>query len=134
LVDLLSSTVPSLDVLCCKCGAPLAKAPSLRMNDAIQEQAMLYDEIHRLMFGTAVNFAPARGREDLGRGYLETLSSGVLRGTNPANAADRHNAVMLEAARLRETSKLERNKQARAARAASRAARQVRSALPLAPG
>jgi hypothetical protein len=134
LVDLLSSTVPSLDFLCCKCRAPLAKAPSLRLSDAVQEQAMLYDEIHRLVFGTAVNFAPARGREDLGRGYIETLSSGVLRGTNPANAADRHNAVMLEVARLRETSKIERNKQARAARAATRAAGQVRSPLRLAPG
>ena len=133
LVDLLSSTVPSLEFLCGKCGAQLAKAPSLRMNDAIPEQAMLYDELHRLTFGTAVNFAPARGREDLGRGYIETLSSGVLRGTNPANAADRHNAVMLEAARLRETSKLERNKQARAARAATRAARHVRSVFPPAP-
>jgi hypothetical protein len=91
---------------------------------------MLYDEIHRLMFGTAVNFAPARGREDLGRGYIETLSLSVLRGTNPANAADRHNAVMLETARLRETSKLERNKQARAARAA----RHVRSVFPPTPG
>jgi hypothetical protein len=134
LVDLLSSSVPSLEFLCCKCAAPLAKAPSLRMNDAVQEQAMLYDEIHRLMFGTAVNFAPARGREDLGRGYIETLSSGVLRGTNPANAADRHNAVMLEAARLRETSKIERNTQARAARAATRVARHVRSVFPPAPG
>jgi hypothetical protein len=134
LVDLLSSTVPSLDFLCCKCRAPLAKAPSLRLSDAVQEQAMLYDEIHRLVFGTAVNFAPARGREDLGRDYIETLSSGVLRGTNPANAADRHNAVMLEVARLRETSKIERNKQARAARAATRAAGQVRSPLRLAPG
>ena len=37
LVDLLSSTVPSLEFLCGKCGAPLAKAPSLRMNDAIPE-------------------------------------------------------------------------------------------------
>jgi hypothetical protein len=130
LVDLLSSTVTSLEFLCGKCGEPLAKAPSLRMNDAVPEQAMLYDEIHRLMFGTAVNFAPARGREDLGRGYIETLSSGVLRGTNPANVADRHYAVMLEAARLRETSRIKRNEQARAARAA----RHVRSALPLAPG
>jgi hypothetical protein len=127
LVDLLSSTVPSLDVLCGKCGARLAKAPSLRMYDAVEEQAMLYDELHRLTFGTAVNFAPARGREELDRGYIETLSSGVLRGTNPANAADRHNAVMLEAARLRETSRIKRNEQARAAR-------HVRSALPLAPG
>ena len=134
LVDLLSSTVPSLELLCRKCGAPLAKAPSLRMNNAVQEQAMLYDEIHRLTFGTAVNFAPAPGREDLGRGYIETLSSGVLRGTNPANAADRHNAVMLEAARLRETFKIKRNEQARAARAATRAAGHIMSALPLAPG
>jgi hypothetical protein len=129
-VELLSSTVPSLDVPCRMCCAPLAKATSSRMSDAIPEQAMLYDELHRLTFGTAVNFAPAPGREDLGRGYIETLSSGVPCGTNPANAADRHNAVMLEAARLRETSKLERNKQARAARAATRAAGHVRSALP----
>jgi hypothetical protein len=112
----------------------LTKVPSLRMNDAIPEQAMLYDELHRLTFGAAVNFASAPGRKDFGRGYIKTLSSGVLRGTNPANAADRHIAVMLEAARLRETSKLERNKQARAAQAATRTARHVRSALPLAPG
>jgi hypothetical protein len=62
--------------------------------------------------------------------YIETLSSGVLRGTNPAHAVDRHNAVMLEAARLREISKIKRNEQARAALAA----RHVRPALPLAPG
>jgi hypothetical protein len=133
LLDLLSSTVPSLEFLCCKCGAPLAEAPSPRMNDAIQEEAMLYEELHRLTFGTAVNFAPARGREDLGRGYIETLSSGVPRGTNPASAADRHNAVMPEAVRLHETSKVERDKQARAARAATRAARHVRLVFPPAP-
>jgi TniQ len=126
LVDPLSSTVPSLEFLCGGSGAPLAKAPSPRMNDAVQEQAMVYDELHRLTIGTAVNFDPAPGPDNPGQAYIEALSSGVPRGTNPANAADRRNAVMLEAARLRETSRSERNEQARAARAATRAApRQV---------
>ena len=37
-----------------------------------------------------------------GQAYIDELSAGVLRGTNPANAADRHNAVMMEAERIRD--------------------------------
>ena len=37
-----------------------------------------------------------------GQDYIATLSSGDLRGTNPANPADRHIAVMLEALRSRQ--------------------------------
>ena len=38
----------------------------------------------------------------LGEEYIDALSFGALRGTNPANPADRHDAVMLEAWRIRE--------------------------------
>lgn len=34
--------------------------------------------------------------------YIDELSTGALRGTNPTNPADRHNAVMAEAERIRD--------------------------------
>jgi hypothetical protein len=133
-VDLLASTVPSLEFQCGKCAALLARAPSVRMNEAIPEQTLLYDELHRLAFGGAMNFAPIPGRDSPAQCYIETLSAGALRGTNPANAADRHNAVMLEAERLRAAARTERNERARAGRAAIRAARPLKPAGPLALG
>jgi hypothetical protein len=95
LLDPLVQTVPTTAFACVKCCAPLAKAPSLRMREAVGEQAAIYEELHRLAVTVADDVA---GSPALG--YIERLSSGDLRGTNPDNAAHRHNAVMLEAWRL----------------------------------
>ena len=37
-----------------------------------------------------------------GQAYVDALSADALRGTNPLNPADRHIAVMVEAARIRD--------------------------------
>lgn len=92
LLDPLSQTFPSTEFLCCKCSAPLAKAPSLRMPEAVRGQAMFYDEIDRVAFGISGDFVGV-----LGQHTIETLSAGDLRGTNPANAAARYAAIMLGA-------------------------------------
>jgi hypothetical protein len=96
LLDPLAQTVPAIAFVCIKCGAPLAKAPSLRMLEAVREQTAIYEELHRLAFTLADDFVGP-----LALDYLERLSSCDLRGTNPDNAAHRHNAIMLEAWRLR---------------------------------
>jgi hypothetical protein len=98
LLNPLAQTVPTTAFVCVKCGAPLAKAPSLRLREAVGEQTAIYDERHRLVFTCADDFARSAALD-----YAERLSSGDLRGTNPGNPADRHNAVMLEALRLRES-------------------------------
>jgi len=54
-------------------------------------------EPDRRAFTFADDFAGSPALDD-----VERLSSGDLRGTNPGNPADRHNAVILEALRLRE--------------------------------
>lgn len=95
-LDPLAQTVPSASFLCVKCGAVLGNAPCLAIKDTIADQGVLYDEIHHLAFGIMNG-----GFGWLGQEYIEALSSGDLRGTNPTNAAERHNAVMLEAWRLR---------------------------------
>jgi hypothetical protein len=92
LLDPLAQTVPATAFVCVKCGAPLAKAPSLRVREAVREQTAIYEELHRLAFTFADDFIGP-----LAADYLEWLSSGDLRGTNPDNAAHRHNAIMLEA-------------------------------------
>jgi hypothetical protein len=97
LLDPLSQTVPCTEFLCVKCAAPLAKAPSVRMAESISDQLTLYYALDRLAFFFSRDFVGVEGQD-----YIVTLSSGDLRGTNPANAADRHNAVMLEAWRLRQ--------------------------------
>ena len=86
-------TVPCRELLCVACGASLAKAPSLRMDATTSDQLMLDCGIaHRDL---AIERRGERAREGLHR----TRSSGGLRGTNPANSADRHIAVVLQAAR-----------------------------------
>jgi hypothetical protein len=67
------------------------------MREAVGEQTAIYAERHRLAFTFADDFVGSPALD-----YVERLSSGDLRGTNPDTAADRHNAVMLEAWRLRE--------------------------------
>jgi hypothetical protein len=67
------------------------------MAESISDQLTLYYALDRLAFFFSRDFVGVEGQD-----YIVTLSSGDLRGTNPANAADRHNAVMLEAWRLRQ--------------------------------
>ena len=85
-------TVPCRELLCVACGASLAKAPSLRMDATTSDQLMLDCGIaHRAVMSDVVS---VRGEDS-----IATRSSGGLRGTNPANSADRHIAVVLQAAR-----------------------------------
>jgi hypothetical protein len=117
LVSPLSLTVPCSEFLCVQCGASLAKAPSLRMDATLSDQLMLYSGIAHLAFLLSSDVVSVRGE-----GYIATLSSGDLRGTNPANSADRHNAVMLEAARWRQVVARAKNKRASRTRAVRKAA------------
>jgi TniQ len=117
LLSPLSLTVPCSEFLCIQCGASLAKAPSLRMDATLSDQLMLYSGIAHLAFLLSSDVVSVRGED-----YIATLSSGDLRGTNPANSADRHNAVMLEAARWRQVVARAKNKRASRIRAVRKAA------------
>jgi hypothetical protein len=117
LLSPLSLTVPCSEFLCVQCGASLAKAPSLRMDATLSDQLMLYSGIAHLAFLLSSDVVSVRGED-----YIATLSSGDLRGTNPANSADRHNAVMLEAARWRQVVARAKNKRASRTRAVRKAA------------
>ena len=90
-------TAPSPDFLCGTCGVRLAEAPSLRMAETIADQVMVY-----CVLACVAVPVPSEGVTSDGREYIDHLSSGVLRGTNPANAADRLRAITLEAWRHRE--------------------------------
>jgi len=96
LIESLLPTAPSPDFLCGTCGARLAEAPSLRMAETIADQVMVY-----CVLACVAVPVPFEGVTSDGREYIDHLSSGVLRGTNPANAADRLRAVTLEAWRHR---------------------------------
>ncbi len=117
LLSPLSLTVPCTEFLCVQCGASLAKAPSLRMDATLSDQLMLYSGIAHLAFLLSSDVVSVRGED-----YIATLSSGDLRGTNPANSADRHNAVMLEAARWRQVVARAKNRRASRTRAVRKAA------------
>lgn len=104
LVDPLAHTAPCEQFACARCGALLSKAPSVRMLESVRDQVTLYEEIHRAAFGVTRDFVGGLGEE-----YMTMLASGALRGTNPANAADRHDAVMLEAAWLRDPTRWARH-------------------------
>jgi len=97
LLDPLSQTVPCSEFLCVKCGAPFARAPSVRLAETITDQMLIYSELDRLAFFFSPDIFGIFAEE-----YIDALSAGDLRGTNPMNPADRHNAVMQEASRLRE--------------------------------
>ncbi len=84
--------MPCDQFLCCKCSAPLAKAPSLRVSDMVQDQALVYSHLDNLIRQCSPDPLGYPAGPEIGR-----LSAGDLRGTNPANPAGRHNAVMLEA-------------------------------------
>ena len=92
LLDSLSGGIPCDQFLCCKCSAPLAKAPSLRVSDMVQDQALVYSHLDTLIRQCSPDPLGYPAEPVIGR-----LSAGDLRGTNPANPADRHNAVMMEA-------------------------------------
>src|SRR5271166_1030335 len=87
LLDSLLPTAPSPDFLCGTCGGRLAEAPSLRMAETIADQVMVY-----CVLACVAVPVPSEGVTSDGREYIDHLSSGVLRGTNPANAADRLHA------------------------------------------
>ena len=96
LLDPLSLAAPSGDFLCVMCGARLAAAPSLHEPETIMDQITVYAALGLCLFSTGPDRITTVGEE-----YIEELSSGALRGTNPANTAERHYAIMVEAARIR---------------------------------
>ena len=97
LLSPLSQAVPCTEFLCVKCGAPFARAPSLCPAETIPDEAMAYSELDRLAYSFSPDFIGI-----LAEDYIDALSAGDLRGTNPTNPADRHIAVILEAGRLRQ--------------------------------
>ena len=125
LLDPLSFAVPCTEFLCCKCSAPLAKAPSIRFSETLEDQSRLYDELQRRVSDATAGFAEFRLHDT-----VRKLSVGDLRGTNPTNAADRHNAVMVEAWELRRGPVDQAQQQSQTAAAARRATRKAK----IAPG
>ena len=113
LLNPLAQTVPSSEFLCVKCSAPLARAPSLCLDQTTHDQVLVYHQLERLAFSISPDVIGILAEE-----YIDELSASDLRGTNPANPADRHNAIMEEGWRLYGAWE-----QARAARAAERRAR-----------
>jgi len=92
LLDPLAQTVPSDEFLCIRCAAPLARAPSLSMRDSVGEQDALYAALDRLapkpnsLHDWYGYDDPIAWHEHT---YVAALSSGDLRGTDPADAATR---------------------------------------------
>ncbi len=97
LLDPLALGSPSLDFLCAACGARLAAAPALHLPETLQDQKILFAGLMCILFSSEPEpIMPA------GQAYLDELSVGASRGTNPANPADRHAAVMVKAERIRD--------------------------------
>ena len=88
---------PSIDFRCVACGVPLAAAPALHMPETLQDQKILFAGLTCMLFSSE----PLRIMMS-GQAYIHELSTGALRGTNPANPAERHYAVMAEAERIRD--------------------------------
>jgi hypothetical protein len=101
LLDPLAQTVPSDAFLCIRCSAPLAGAPSMRVPDSVHDQNVVYATLFHLVVESRQLVSQCGPDSDYisfrERDYVAALSSGDLRGTNPANAAARHDAVMLTA-------------------------------------
>ena len=91
LLNPLAQTVPSSEFLCVKCGAPLARAPSLCLDETTHDQVLVYHQLERLAFSISPDVIGILAEE-----YIDELSASDLRGTNPTNPADRHNAIMEE--------------------------------------
>jgi hypothetical protein len=77
------------------CGGFVRAKGSLHVPETVTDQIILYQTLATLLFSAGRDHSTIRGEE-----YIEELSSGALRGTNPANAADRHYAIMSEAWRI----------------------------------
>ena len=120
LLNPLAQTVPSSEFLCVKCGVPFARAPSLCLGETIRDQMLVYHQLERLAFSISPDVIGILAEE-----YIDELSASDLRGTNPANPADRHNAITAEGWRLYGAWE-----QARAARAAERRAPRPSVARP----
>jgi len=112
LLSPLSLTVPCRELLCVACGASLAKAPSLRMDATTSDQLMLDCGIAHRAVLLSSDVVSVRGKDS-----IATHASGGLRGTNPANSADRHIAVVLQAARWRQVVARAKNRRASRTRA-----------------
>lgn len=97
LLNPLAGGSPSADFRCVRCGARLSAAPALQMTETVRDQQMLYAALMCTLFPTGRR----RGMRS-GQAYIDELSAGTLRGTNPANPADRHHAVLMEARRIRD--------------------------------
>jgi hypothetical protein len=96
-LDPLALGRPSIAFLCTACGVRLAAAPSLHMPETLHDQKILFAGLSCMLFaGESEHIMLA------GQAYIDELSAGALRGTNPANPAERHHAVMVEADRLRD--------------------------------
>jgi hypothetical protein len=98
LLDPLAQSVPSDEFLCIQCAAPLARAPSLSMRDSVGEQDALYAALDRLA-PKSNSLHDWYGYDDHiawhEHSYVAALSSGDLRGTDPADAATRLAALAL---------------------------------------
>ena len=91
-----AQSVPSPDFRCARCYAQLAKAPSIRMDGVTPAQSAIYETIERR--------SSSVGNPDLINpfvaDYLKSLAKSGLRGTNPANTADRVASVIQEGWRI----------------------------------
>jgi TniQ len=83
----LTSNAPTTVWRCGQCGTALGDAPSLAMEALIAPQQLIYDRIAQAAYTGSHRINPAV------IGYLSLLAQSGLRGTNPANCADRAAAV-----------------------------------------
>jgi len=67
------------------------------MIETVRDQQMLFAALMCMLFPTE----PSRSMMSA-QAYIDDLSAGALRGTNPANPADRHHAVIVEAWRIQD--------------------------------
>jgi hypothetical protein len=97
LLNPLAGGSPSADFRCVRCGARLSAAPALQMTETVRDQQMLFAALMGMLLSTESGRSMTSGQA-----YIDELSAGALRGTNPANPADRHHAVIVEAWRIRD--------------------------------
>lgn len=109
-VNPLAQAVPSSDFRCAKCHARLAEAVPARMDKLIAAQTVIYTRIERLAFFCNVDFISPFVAD-----YLKFLATAGLRGTNPANTADRVACVIQEYRRIIDADAALRRKPAHAA-------------------
>lgn len=83
----LASNAPTIIWRCGQCGAALGDAPSLAMEELTTPQQLIYHRIAQAAYTGSHRINPSV------IGYLSVLAQSGLRGTNPANCADRAAAV-----------------------------------------